>query len=267
MSDCLKLVQITDTHLFESPQDELLGVNTLNSFHAVLEQVQAKHADMDALLMTGDVSQDHTQASYLRFEEAITALDIDAPCYWLPGNHDDQSFMFPSLLDSRICQDKLVQLNDAWQAILLDSQVRGVPHGVLCDEQLAFLEQSLTEQPDKFSFILLHHHPLLAQSDWLDNHCLKNSQALWQLLSRFPNAKIMVCGHIHQEMNILHQGVTVMSTPSTCVQFKPNSNDFAVDHLSPGWRTFNLYPDGRFESKVERLPQGQFMPDLGSTGY
>lgn len=267
MSDCLKLVQITDTHLFEHPQDELLGVNTLNSFHSVLEQVQKNHHDMHALLMTGDVSQDHTPKSYQYFDEAITALNIQGSCYWLPGNHDSQEHMYPTLLDSRINQDKYVELNDHWQMILLDSQVYGVPHGALSDDQLDFLKNSLDHSPEKNTMVLLHHHPLLAQSAWLDNHCLKNSGALWDILAQYPKVRLLICGHIHQDLNKEHQGVRVLSTPSTCVQFKPESDDFAVDNSSPGWRVFELFDDGSFKTRVERLPEGQFLPNLNSKGY
>lgn len=260
-------MQISDTHLFEHQQDELLGINTLHSFHAVLDLISENHLDMDALFMTGDVSQDHTPTSYLRFEEAIAELDTDAPCYWLPGNHDDKANMINQTLCSRIKQDTHVLLNDKWQAILLDSQVYSVPHGRLSDEQLSFLDKTLSEFTQHHAIVLMHHHPLLAGSDWLDNHCLKNLDAFWEIIDKYKHVKLVVCGHIHQEMHKEHNGVSVLSVPSTCVQFKPNNDDFSVDHQTPGFRVFELAEDGSFESHVERLPQGSFLPDLFSKGY
>jgi len=58
-----------------------------------------------------------------------------------------------------------------------------------------------------------------------------------------------------------------MTTPSTCVQFTPNSKDFSLDSLSPGWRTLELFNDGTFETHVERLKNGQFIPDFNAGGY
>jgi Icc protein len=58
-----------------------------------------------------------------------------------------------------------------------------------------------------------------------------------------------------------------MTTPSTCVQFKPNSKDFALDTVSPGWRTLELFKDGSIETKVERLRNGKFIPDFNAGGY
>ena len=41
-----------------------------------------------------------------------------------------------------------------------------------------------------------------------------------------------------------------MATPATCIQFKPDSNHFALDTLQPGWREIELHPDGRIETRV-----------------
>ncbi len=62
-------------------------------------------------------------------------------------------------------------------------------------------------------------------------------------------------------------GATVIATPSTCVQFKPNSDDFALDTCSPGWRELELHADGRFETRVKRLEVGVFVPNFDSNGY
>ena len=82
----IRLLQITDTHLFALPEGALLGVPTLKSFQSVVEQVQQQSPHFDAILATGDISQDHTVQSYQHFVEGIEPLK--KPCYWLPGNHD-----------------------------------------------------------------------------------------------------------------------------------------------------------------------------------
>jgi Icc protein len=64
-----------------------------------------------------------------------------------------------------------------------------------------------------------------------------------------------------------HMGVRVMATPSTCIQFKPNSNDFALDKTSPGWRELELCADGTVKSAVKRLANGVFQPDFDASGY
>jgi hypothetical protein len=45
------------------------------------------------------------------------------------------------------------------------------------------------------------------------------------------------------------KGSVYLSVPSTCVQFKPLSDDFAIDDLSPGYRWFDLYANGDVVTK------------------
>jgi Icc protein len=160
-----------------------------------------------------------------------------------------------------------VLLGEHWQMILLDSQVVGVPHGRLSDKQLALLDEKLAQYADRHTLVLLHHHPILVGSAWLDQHTLKDADDFWQVVQKHNNVSAVLCGHVHQDMNVMHHGVRVMATPSTCVQFKPNSDDFALDTTSPGWRELVLKADGQLETYVKRLPAGCFQPDFSSAGY
>ncbi|CAH0541346.1 3',5'-cyclic-AMP phosphodiesterase [Vibrio marisflavi] len=261
----VKLLQITDTHLFASDDDSLLSINTEQSFKAVVEAVAQDSYDFDAIISSGDICQDHSEGAYKKFAAGIERLK--QPCFWLPGNHDEQSAMQSVLPSPQIKQESHVLLGDSWQMVLLDSQVVGVPHGRLSDSQLDLLEQKLTEHSDRHCLVLLHHHPVPAGSAWLDQHILKNSDEFWQKIGRFPMVKAVVCGHIHQELDKVVKQVRVLATPSTCVQFKPISDDFALDDLAPGWRELELHDDGTITTQVKRLPAGQFLPDFNAAGY
>jgi Icc protein len=63
----------------------------------------------------------------------------------------------------------------------------------------------------------------------------------------------MLWGHVHQASDHLRNGIRLMSTPSTCSQFRPNSDDFAVDERPPGYRWLELYPDGTIETEIRWL--------------
>lgn len=73
--------------------------------------------------------------------------------------------------------------------------------------------------------------------------------------------RLVLCGHVHQETDLLHEGVRFISSPSTCIQFEPLSRDFGLDSKGPGWRYLQLYADGRIETQVHRLPAGCYIPD------
>ena len=261
----VRILQITDTHLFAEKHETLLGVNTWDSYQAVLAAIRASQRECDLVVATGDLAQDHSSAAYQHFAEGIAGFV--APCVWLPGNHDFQPAMYSALQDAGISPAKRVYAGDHWQILMLDSQVFGVPHGELSDFQLDWLEQRLTESPERNTLLLLHHHPHPSGCSWLDQHSLRNAGALDRVLMRFPRVKNLLCGHIHQEMDIEWNGRRMMATPSTCVQFKPHSANFTLDTIAPGWRWLELHADGTLTTEVCRLDGAQFRPDTASEGY
>ncbi|MDR9829486.1 3',5'-cyclic-AMP phosphodiesterase [Vibrio sp. FNV 38] len=263
--DVIKLLQITDTHLFSEEEGALLNVNTRDSFNAVVEMIQSEGVSFDAIVATGDISQDHSAASYQRFLDGITPLK--KPCLWLPGNHDYQPNMGEVLPSQQVLAIEHSLLGKHWQVIVLDSQVVGKPHGRLSDQQLDLLDRKLSEHAERHTLVLLHHHPILVGSAWLDQHTLKDSEDFWTVVEKHTNVKVILCGHVHQDFDHKRGDVRVMATPSTCVQFKPRSTDFALDNQAPGWRELELHASGRLETRVRRLNSTQFMPDFASGGY
>ena len=236
----VRILQITDTHLFAEKHETLLGINTWDSYQAVLSAIHASQRPCDLIVATGDLAQDHSSAAYQHFAEGIASFA--APCVWLPGNH-------------------------AFQPAMYSSQVFGVPHGELSDFQLEWLEHKLAEAPERYTLLLLHHHPLPAGCSWLDQHSLRNAGALDSALSAWPRVKHLLCGHIHQELDLDWNGRRMMATPSTCVQFKPHCANFTLDTVLPGWRWLELHPDGTLTTEVCRLEGAAFHPDIASEGY
>lgn len=260
-----RILQITDTHLFAKRHETLLGVNTWESFDAVLTAIEAQQQKFDLIVATGDLAQDHTPEAYHHFTRGIRR--IPAPCVWLPGNHDFQPAMVSSFTDAGLYDAKQVLLGDNWQVLLLDSQLPGVPHGKLSDEQLNWLDVALQAYPQRHAVILLHHHPVPSGCRWLDQHGLRNAHELDLILQRYPLAKTLLCGHIHQDLDVSWNGRRLLATPSTCVQFKPDCNHFTVDNIAPGWRLIELYAQGAIETWVQRLQATRFNPDVDAKGY
>lgn len=261
----VRILQITDTHLFAGEHETLLGVNTHRSYHAVLEAIHAEARPYDIVVATGDLAQDHSVAAYQHFANGIATLN--KTCLWLPGNHDFQPAMVDTLANAGVNPAKHMLLGDYWQIILLDSQVFGVPHGELSDYQLEWLERTLSLYPQRHALILLHHHPLPSGCTWLDQHSLRNAHMLGEVLQHYPLAKTLLCGHIHQDLDLQWEGRRLLATPSTCIQFKPICTNFTIDTLSPGWRYLDLHPDGTLTTELHRLDGTEFRPDLDSDGY
>ena len=263
----IRLLQLTDMHLFSDPQAKLLGVNTQASFQAVLDEVMAEpQPHFDAVLATGDLIQDSQVEGYDYFAQMVQPLA--SPVFWLEGNHDEQPQMHIKLAPyPYICAEKQILAGKHWQILLLNSQVSGCPRGYLSKEQLIWLEAKLAEYPERFCLIALHHNLLPTHCAWLDQHCLQNREHFAEVLAPFKQIKAILHGHIHQTVDSSWHGIRVLATPSTCIQFKPNCDEFTLDLLAPGWRELVLKADGQIETVVKRLKTQTFLPNLGAKGY
>lgn len=264
-SDIVRLLHITDPHLFSDDAATLLGVNTTQSFQAVLNDIQQSTFNYDLVLATGDLIQDKNPEAYHRFAKMVKALN--QPIFWLEGNHDRQPQMSLYLTQYAHIQPEKQIFAGNWQILLLNSQVGGAPHGQLSRGQLAWLNGKLTENTHRYTLVVLHHNILPTNSAWLDQHSLQNADQFADVLQQYPNVKAILHGHIHQEVDCFWHRYRVLATPSTCIQFKPNCDEFTLDLRPQGWRELTLYPDGRIETTVKRLNSNEFLPDLQSKGY
>jgi Icc protein len=261
--DPVLLVQLSDSHLFAEADGTLLGMNTCDSLQRVIELVLAQQPQIDLMLATGDLSQDGTLESYQRFRDMTR--QISAPARWIPGNHDEPQIMALAAMQSPLLEP-VVDIGN-WRITLLDSAVSGSVPGYLQDEQLQLLARSLSEAPERHHLICLHHHPVSIGCAWMEPIGLRNPEALFAVLERFPQARAVLWGHVHQEIDRPQGALRLLASPSTCIQFEPGSDDFKVDERAPGYRWLRLLPDGRLETGVERVSGFVFTVDYGSNGY
>jgi Icc protein len=88
-------------------------------------------------------------------------------------------------------------------------------------------------------------------SRWLDQVGLENSDELFAVLDRHPQVRALLWGHVHQELDTWRGQVRLLATPSTCAQFKPHADGFAIDERPPGYRWLHLREDGTLDTGVE----------------
>lgn len=259
----LLLVQITDSHLFAEADGCLLGMDTADSLSRVVAQVRAEQPRIDLLLATGDLSQDGSPASYRRFAELTAPLQ--APARWLAGNHDETQRLRELYGDS----ERLDTVTDlgCWRVIALDSSIPGTVPGELDAVQLEQLERALASAGERHVLLCFHHHPVPVGCRWLDPIGLRNAEALFAVTDRFSNLRCMLWGHVHQEVDSQRNGVRLLASPSTCVQFAPGSADFQVSHEAPGYRWLRLHDDGTLDTGVSRVNDIEFTIDYSIRGY
>jgi Icc protein len=225
-------------------------VETTATFARCLQHARAHHSPVDAILLTGDLVQDDSRA-YL--ELAALMAPEAGPVHCLPGNHDLPAEMEALLGRPPFDMAPVLRYGD-WTLVQLDSSVSGAAHGHLSAESLGFLDDALARFADSHVLVVLHHHPVPVGSAWLDSIRLMNGPELLQAVARHRNVRGMLWGHVHQSFDGMHDGVAMMSTPSTCFQFVPGRDDFAIDERPPGYRWLHLYPDGRIDTRVVWVP-------------
>jgi Icc protein len=260
--DITRLTQITDLHLGIDASATLGGVPTLASFEAVLQAVADQGRGSDTLLLTGDLASDYQPEAYQLLNKTLKAHQKQA--LWLPGNHDDNTVMADNLID--FPAQTVIDLG-AWGILTLDSSQPNKPGGHICDQQLQHVEQGLKALAHKFVLLAMHHSPLPVGCAWLDKQQIANQYQLYELLSQHGNVRAVITGHVHQHSDGHWGDLPTYSTPSSCVQFKQFSEDFALSEQPPGYRWLDLHGDGKFATGVEFLSDFTLHPNLDCASY
>jgi Icc protein len=263
--DVVRVVQLTDTHLCHCPGGTLLGMDTDHSLQAVIDLVKKERAAVDLLLGTGDLADGGAGPAYERLQQYFDQVTYDN--FWLPGNHDSRPKMEAAASSNmRLCKEIRTGL---WQILLLDSQVHGQVGGGLGAAELDLLEDALqlAQESGLHTLVCLHHQPVVIGCDWLDQQMVSDADAFFAVLDRYPGVRAVLWGHVHQEIDRQRNGVRLLASPSTCVQFAPGSAKFKADDQPPGYRWLELHSDGRIETGVSRVRNVQFVVELDSGGY
>lgn len=247
MAHPIRLLQFTDLHLYGAASGALRGVVTWPALEGAVAHAVSHRSPWDALLITGDLVQDDP-SGYERVRELFGNSDV--PVYCIPGNHDELGAMREALAAPpfQICGTALI---GGWQLVMLDSYLHGMASGRLSAAELGRLDAALGAHPHLHTLVCLHHHPIPMGSRWLDQVGLENGDDLFAVLDRHAQTRVLLWGHVHQAYDGRRNGARLLATPSTCAQFKPRLDGFAIDQRPPAYRWLDLYADGRVETGVE----------------
>jgi Icc protein len=249
MKTDVRLLQLSDPHLYARPDRALRGVVTRDSLAAVLRHARAHHWDAEALLLTGDLVNDDA-GGYATVREMFG--NLGKPVWCLPGNHDEGEAMRRELAAAPFSTCGVHDVG-SWRLVMLDSCVPGQAHGRLGAAELARLDAALAGAGERHVLISLHHHPVRMASRWIDSVGLQNSDEFFAITDRYPQVRAILWGHVHQSFDSRRKGVRLLAVPSTCAQFLPHSDQFAIDPGPPGYRRLTLRSDGTIDTEVLRV--------------
>ncbi len=211
---------------------------------------------LDCIVFTGDLTQDHSTASYQLFLQAFNyaVLEFDLGCelYWLAGNHDEIDLLASELTHPQIKIAKQIEL-ESWQLILVNSKSE-TPAGVVSAQELIRMEQL---SASKTSLVFMHHHPIDVNY-FIDKHGLINKMEFWQKVNRCKNVRAIFHGHVHRGITIdksIEFKVPVYACPATSIQFDPNCETVSALAQGPGFRLINLNANNTFSTELVYLEQ------------
>jgi Icc protein len=241
-----RLAQISDCHLPQSPDKPYRGLKADPGLRAVLAAV----ADWqpDAVLITGDLSEDASEASYERLAEKVGELGV--PVCAIPGNHDLPARML-EYFPYGPYDGPFVFEASGWKLLLLNSARAGRVDGSVASDDLGVLAEALQDPGP--ALLALHHQPVAIGSPWIDKFMLADPGELLDWVAGNPQVKAVVWGHVHQAFEATVGSARFMSCPSTAANSLPGCERFSHDPAGPACRWLELYPDGRLESGILQL--------------
>jgi len=245
--DNVRVLQVTDPHLFAEADGNLRGTVTAATLRSVVDHIGRQQWPADFVASTGDIIQDDSAAAYERFKEIMAPIGLPVHC--VPGNHDVRSLMKAALTGEPWHYCESFEIGN-WHIIGIDSCVHGDAGGRVSDEELARLKDELAAAAAPHVAVFLHHPPLPMGSKWLDSVGLRNADAFLDVVSTTDKVRCAVFGHVHQAFDKPYGSVRIIGTPSTCAQFKPYEDEFKLDDKPPAYRRLCLNADGTIDTEL-----------------
>ena len=156
------ILQITDTHIVAEGKlvsGQLETAAPLTRLVDRIASIRHQIGPIDAVIVSGDLSDDGSEESYARFKRLLAPLDL--PTYVIPGNHDIREPLRRAFASDLPVAGPLnwARKEGDIHLIGLDTLVEGHGHGTLSPETLAFLGDALARADGSAVLLALHHPP------------------------------------------------------------------------------------------------------------
>jgi len=214
------IAQLSDLHV--RPRGELYkGVVDSNEQVArAIAHLSRLDRGPDLVLVTGDLVDEGHPREYAMVRELLERLD--SPYLVIPGNHDHRENFRAAFLDHGYLpeQGPLHYCIDdyAIRIVGLDSSVPGKHHGHMDADGLAWLSSTLERGSEKPTLLMMHHPPFFSGIPYMDKYRYRAAGPLEEVVARFPQVQILICGHVHRSMLRRWAGTVVCTSPSTTTQ-------------------------------------------------
>jgi len=241
------ILHLSDFHLTENGAP-VWNTDTMAHFQRAIEQIREME-HVDAIIITGDMSDDGSLWTYEYIDRAFQSLGI--PTYCCLGNHDDSSVFLREFRPNFIQHLGTASVDD-WRIIFIDSTIPGMSRGRISDKRLEVLEQELSE--DSRQCIIAFHHPPMEPGGWLNKKLLENRSDFMELISRYDQVKLVLFGHIHCSMQHMMGGALLSSAPSVGFAYSMNLPKYVIADGEEGFNQIELSDQGIVIKTITLIP-------------
>lgn len=211
------IAHVSDTHVLTG--DALLGdaVDTAGNAAELAEQLGDLGAELDAIVVTGDIADVGEPGAYRRVRELLepVAVDAGAELIWVMGNHDERTAFRSVLLGEQRSMNAPVDApvhHRRWvgglRVLALDSTVAGYHHGAIDDSARAWLESELETPAPEGTVLAMHHAPIATPVSIMDVLELRGQDELEAIIAA-SDIRLILGGHLHYATQSTFAGVPV----------------------------------------------------------
>lgn len=223
-----RIAQLSDCHLLAASGADYKGIRPAEHLQQIVTVLQSDLPD--AVLLTGDLTQDHSIESYRHVQRILQVLSC--PVFCLPGNHDDPQQLAWLTATAPFRPETHLRLGK-WHLLLLNTKST-TPAGRFDETQQQWLQQQLATIPATDTvWLFCHHHPR-PLGCFIDKHGQQDEERLWQTILADRRIKGIAHGHSHYAYHKRYQLVDIVGCPATSVQFLPTA-DWQTENKGPQW--------------------------------
>lgn len=261
MTDPLRILHLSDTHLYGDGRLHYGLVDTLAALDRVLVRAGELEA-VDLVVASGDLSDDGSAASYRLLRDRLEpwAAERGAVIAYAMGNHD-----LPDAFEEVLGPRETVQEVRGFRVVTVDSTVPRAGYGMLGDERIERLRETLSSPSGHGTVVVLHHPPVPPTTGLFDTLRLVDAQPLLEVCSA-SDVRLILSGHYHHALvtEAGPRGIAVVVAPAvanTTDVLWPAPRERA--ERGAGFAMIQLPVEGAVRAHVVRAPAA----DDGETVY
>lgn len=232
----VNLLQLSDIHLTADGAD-VSGFDPAGRLRQVLDAVARTDAELDALLLTGDLTDDGSRAACGDLASMLAPFDL--PALAIPGNHDDPAAV-------RDTFGSTVLELAGWRIVGIDTSRLDQIHGTI--DVRAELDR-LDSLDQRWTLLAMHHPPVSPSTNaWFK---LDGGEEFVAALATRRHVRAIVTGHLHDPFELTPLLQPIIGCPSSLIAFRHDGDDVQIGGSpATGARLYSLGDDGSVHSRL-----------------